>query len=704
MKHENNLPQGSYLSLSLFIGFCSLILIFIGIRIAPEVGAAPIGLGEESGDVVYLPIIQLSFPSDEWPMLAANPERTSFTTEEVWGNLQPVWYRPFEAYIPQKVQIIAANNTLYVATSHGLYALDPQTGGEKWVYATELPLGHSPTVYKGVVYVGGHDRKLHAINADTGYGIWTFEAKAGFETNPLVMNNLVYAGNRDGRFYAIQATGPEAGKLAWQYQTGSPILYSAAYKDGTVYFASSNGHAYALNAQTGTLVWKSDRLPGGGFYSWWPVVYEDRVIFSAANNYSTAVNWGGSQLARLERDELYGSDGYPRGELIGQLGAVPGKWASGTPTIAANRILDYFHEKPWRRTVFVLNRHTGADAEVAPIMWTGTHSGTRYPPVVGSDGVLYQQNNYMADPTIAGGQATGWVPGLSNISVVSSDWAAVDEPHAYAVGGNVIYWNLCCDRQAGMFNIAMPNTVFAQKYNNGSLPPTGNMDKNRERTFIGYNLESQAPGYNVMFKYNSFAGPHGSDNGVYGFHGDTNPPIPFQGKVYMHRSNAVMAFGVTNEPPAALPPAKIQNAPPASVTAVGPDQLKAQLAAEVQKMLDAGHLRPAYISHGLLDSYGKQVCGDDLVQYWSHSAETVYTLALVLPHLPAHMQQPVRNYLQTTYTTYPPYQFNHIGWNSGAAREAFETPPDVAASLLSIGPASENHTFRNNGGWNSEGV
>ena len=106
MKHENNLPQGSYLSLSLFIGFCSLILIFIGIRIAPEVGAAPIGLGEESGDVVYLPIIQLSFPSGEWPMLAANPERTSFTTEEVWGNLKPVWYRPFEAYIPQKVQII----------------------------------------------------------------------------------------------------------------------------------------------------------------------------------------------------------------------------------------------------------------------------------------------------------------------------------------------------------------------------------------------------------------------------------------------------------------------------------------------------------------------------------------------------------------------------------------------------------------------
>ncbi|RME46120.1 MAG: hypothetical protein D6796_09420, partial [Caldilineae bacterium] len=170
-----------------------------------------------------------------WPMAGANPQRTSWTPEEVRGRLKPLWYKPFEPYISQKVQIIAANNTLYIATARGLYALDAATGAEKWVYPTTLPLGHSPTVTNGVVYVGGFDRKLHAIDAATGAGLWTFEADAGFETNPLVVGDKVYMGNRDGYFYAIYAEGsPNAGQLAWKYPTGGPVLFSAAYSNGVV--------------------------------------------------------------------------------------------------------------------------------------------------------------------------------------------------------------------------------------------------------------------------------------------------------------------------------------------------------------------------------------------------------------------------------------------------------------------------------------
>ena len=49
--------------------------------------------------------------AEDWPMAGANPERTSWTAEEVRGQLQPVWYKPFEPYISQKVQIIAAYQT-----------------------------------------------------------------------------------------------------------------------------------------------------------------------------------------------------------------------------------------------------------------------------------------------------------------------------------------------------------------------------------------------------------------------------------------------------------------------------------------------------------------------------------------------------------------------------------------------------------------
>ena len=38
-----------------------------------------------------------------------NPARTSWSNEEVPGNLAPLWYRPIEPYISQNVQVIAAN-------------------------------------------------------------------------------------------------------------------------------------------------------------------------------------------------------------------------------------------------------------------------------------------------------------------------------------------------------------------------------------------------------------------------------------------------------------------------------------------------------------------------------------------------------------------------------------------------------------------
>jgi len=123
--------------------------------------------------------------------------------------------------------------------------------------------------------VGGFDHKIHAVNAANGQlkAGWTFfEAGAGYDTNPLVVNDIVYAGNRDGNFYAFSAS---TGAKLWSYQTGGPIHFSAAYKSGVVYFASNDAYAYALNAATGTLVWKSEKFPGVGFDSYWPVIYTD---------------------------------------------------------------------------------------------------------------------------------------------------------------------------------------------------------------------------------------------------------------------------------------------------------------------------------------------------------------------------------------------------------------------------------------------
>ncbi|MFQ5435542.1 MAG: PQQ-binding-like beta-propeller repeat protein, partial [Anaerolineae bacterium] len=580
--------------------------------------------------------------------------------------------------------------------------------GQCWVYATEFPLGHSPTVVNNVAYVGGFDRKIHAINATScqngGQRLWAFEAGAGFDTNPLVVNNMVYAGNRDGKFYAIHASGANKGEMAWSYPTGGPIHYSAAYKNGVVYFASNDSHAYALNATSGALVWKSAKLPGDGFHSWWPVIYENKVIFSGSNNYRTSVMPGSindEQFSSTESKDVFPNRANdPRGTLVGAVSAQPGKWVAGTPTINANRIVSYFNQKPYRRTVFVLNQSNGAEPNkaAAPVLWTGTHSGTRYPPVIGSDGVLYQQNNYMSDPFINGGQLTGWVPNNQYISYVSADWAAVDEPHAASAGGNLIYWNLCCDRQAGSFDITIPK-------------PPGGRDNSREWWWFNYDLQNKLPNYNEEYTnvHNDYTSPYanfGNINGIYGFHGDTNPPIPYNGRVYMHRSNAIIAFEYKwpAPSPTKLATAQIPSPPAESLTPIGVQGLTSELESEIQKMVNVGHLRPAYMGHGILDFNGEVVCGDDLVDYWHNSAETLYTLTMAYPYLSTGLQNSVKTYLQNEYSNYPPYLYNHVGWDSGAAREAFSIPNDIASQLANVAPRQENPTFKNNGGWNGQGV
>ena len=201
-------------------------------------------------------------------------------------------------------------------------------------------------------------------------GYIPIEADAGFETNPLVISNVIYAGNRDGYFYALDAV---TGDLKWKYKTGGPIQFSAAYKDEEIYFASNDAHAYALKTD-GNLIWKSQKLAGAGFRSFWPVVYsekttgKDYVIFSGSENYRLSDAPG---FNTLDEDYFFPGchniPGYtcpPGGTLIGASGTDSGPntyWGHNAVTIDANTIANYYEKYPDRRTVYVLDRTNGQE-------------------------------------------------------------------------------------------------------------------------------------------------------------------------------------------------------------------------------------------------------------------------------------------------------------------------------------------------------
>lgn len=647
---------------------------------------------------VFLPVTVRPDAEQSWSMAGANPQRTSWTAEEVRGELRPEWYRVVDSYIPAKVQIVAAENMLFVSTANGLYALDAQTGATRWTYATELPLGNSPTIADGVAYVGGFDHKLHAINISTGQKRWTFDgAGAGYDTNPVVVNGLVYLGNRDGNFYAIYAdTQVNRGQLAWKFNAGAPIHFSAAYKNGVVYFASEAGYAYALNAQSGAQIWKSAQLPVTGFHSWWPVIYtnpqthSDVVVFVGSENYRIVPPGPTSDLENLDGDEfLFPTYGYQ-----GDIGPRDAQGRMDISSAAA-----YWEQKPQRRSTFVLNAATGQEVtfdingngqrDYVPFFWWGTRSGMRYPPIIGGDGLFYLAQTYRVNgPYSLRGQVAGWYMGTKWLKTSAAETQANDEPIGYSAGGNIVYWNLCCDRTGGAFDV---NTGETWNY-------------------YSYNLDNLIGGYNVrttgVFESNAvevygnsqpgsgWDGQSAGWNGVYGYHGDQNPPIPYRGRVYMHRGNAIVAWSAQGgaHQLAHLTIQNVASQPQNVDTTV----LREKLASEVQKIVDAGHLRPGFGIHGAFGLVLQANDGDNFADYFHTSADTLQALALAYPYLSTTLQAQVKAYLQSEYNNYSPCAYTHIGWE-GANREWNVLPPEVESAMQGWSPNSGNSNYA---GWN----
>ena len=653
-------------------------------------------------------------PLDGWPMAGANFERTSWVSGAGIKSGDVEWFKPFEAYISSRTQVIATQDMLFISTARGLYALDAETGDERWVYPTEMPLGNSPTVVSGVAYVGGTDKKLHAVNVADGARRWTYAAEGGFLTNPLVVNGVVYAGSRDGYMYAVDAW---TGALRWKYKTGAEILFSAAYKDGTVYFASNDMRVYALNAVTGSLVWRSAELPSAGFYSWWPVVYADAVIVVGSPTYQihpTGNLWLDT-LIKLQLEAYGNAEALPRGITVGPKVKLAGRWAPGTTVIDLSRpntasgvstlgVAEYYERRPYRRTYFVLDRQSGVErtydfdsdarAEYAPILYSGTHSGTRYPPLVGGDGVLYQKTSYLSDEHIPGGHIAGWMldsPYMSLPAKAEGDkyyWLAEDEPAAYAAMGDVIYYNLCCDRIGGWLDVSMPQTSS----NAGEFFTYS----------IGFNrsLHEKAPNYRKFWhnpdESNSnpvCGGPEGcygafGENSPYGWHGNQNPPIPYKGKVYMHRSNAVIA--ISPKGGRAQKPAATIVSTSDAVNVPSRAELQDRLDDEIVKMVNAGHLRPGSINLGLAGGTGE--CGSQMADYFHDPSETIHTLMLALPHVSSDIEPRLRDYIRQEMAEYPPHQYEHVGFSRGAKRERYPTPPDLASTLGGIGLSEQDWT------------
>ena len=153
----------------------------------------------------------------------------------------------------------------------------PKLNGIKWKFHTGGRVISSPTVVNGVAYVGSTDGNLYAIDSGSGALKWKFETKSWEVSSPAVVSGVVYFLSYDSHLYALDAA---TGQVKWKLATGGEKRYagthlhhpepaaetmpdpwdfylsSPAVWKGAVYFGSSDGNAYSLDATSGALKWK----------------------------------------------------------------------------------------------------------------------------------------------------------------------------------------------------------------------------------------------------------------------------------------------------------------------------------------------------------------------------------------------------------------------------------------------------------------
>ncbi|HSC21875.1 MAG TPA: PQQ-binding-like beta-propeller repeat protein, partial [Solirubrobacterales bacterium] len=189
--------------------------------------------------------------------------------------------------------------------------------------------------------------------------LWRFTEKPLQEFPPIYVGGKLYFVNNNGYAFALDA---DSGKVLWERRIGRLNASSPAYYKHRLYIVNLEpGHIVKLDAKTGKTIWKRD-LPGRAESS--PVVIGRTVYFGCENGYLYAlstgkgnIRWatplGGSiKSAPAFRDGvLYVGDygGYMNavdagsGKLIWQAGSLgPGFGGTGefysTPALAFGRV------------------------------------------------------------------------------------------------------------------------------------------------------------------------------------------------------------------------------------------------------------------------------------------------------------------------------------------------------------------------------
>lgn len=122
----------------------------------------------------------------------------------------------------------------------------------KWKFKAEDVVS-SPAIASGMVMFGSWDGNFYAVDLETGQEKWRFRTRGAVHAKPAVSDGLVCFGSSDGYLYCLDVV---SGMEKWRFKTRAQVYSAPFIAEGVVYFGSGDCHVYAIHLQTGAEKWK----------------------------------------------------------------------------------------------------------------------------------------------------------------------------------------------------------------------------------------------------------------------------------------------------------------------------------------------------------------------------------------------------------------------------------------------------------------
>lgn len=204
-----------------------------------------------------------------------------------------VWRRQVSSEVLSS-PVIAGGIVVVRALDDTVYGLDAHSGDQRWIYKRNTPPltlhgASAPVISGDKAIVGLADGALVALGLYDGQLVWEtqiaepkgrseLEHLVDIDADPVVMDDTVYTVTYQGHAAAVDA---QTGRQLWSRDFSAYVGLRAAGED--LFMVDDKGDIWALDRATGATLWKQDKLTYRSLSA--PVVVDGYLIVGDFKGY-----------------------------------------------------------------------------------------------------------------------------------------------------------------------------------------------------------------------------------------------------------------------------------------------------------------------------------------------------------------------------------------------------------------------------------